>query len=1254
MTAKRMAQALCALVLLCGVVYAQTVTSNVIGTVTDPTGANVPGAEIQVKAQATGAVRTATANAEGVFRITNLAPGAYTLTVKAAGFKTYEQSALNLASQETRDLGSLQLTLGSAVEQVSVTAVATPVQTASSEKSSLVDGAQLNQIAIKGRDMFAMLSLIPGIVNTSPGETTTEYGIYYLNINGAQGTGGAGRNNVTVDGIGNMDTGGEWTTLYEPNMDSVAEVRVLTSNYQAEYGHMAGAQISVITKGGGQQFHGSAWASKRHEMFNAKSWFNNFNNQQKPIYRYFIGGFSVGGPAYIPKLFNKQKNRLFFFVSQEYTKQKPTSTTNYAQVPTAAQRAGDFSGVIDNGTKKMLVMYNPTTRAILTAGQQANLGQFVTSPASAAAGQAILNYFPLPNECSWSGNAAGCWTETDPTQVYARNYRYTFTGTHPRRNDVIRMDANITNKLTGWWRYVNDYDKNQTSPGIPLFSPDLSGCGSVAASARAAHTECWQPYSIYNPNPGHGHGIGLTYTITPSMVNEASVGWSFNTWDQYPSDPAQLDRGLMNNPPHWFDEKSGAFAADTPNLPRPTMTAGNQNLAFWVPGVSGGSAGTNPGYTMPYTNWDYVYSITDNVSWVKGKHSFKAGIFWERAEKIQQGGAGSNYLGVYGFSGGTLDSGYGNGNMFLGNLSSYSEGGRIVGDWWYTGVESFVQDNWRVSKRLTLDLGVRFYHLGVRNNHNNNSAVWAASAYDPSKAARLYRNGCSIAVPATTQCPTANQIAVDPLTGATAFSSLVDTFVPGTGNYFNGMEIPGASSVIPSTAYTQPYLTPALRVGLAWDVFGNGKTAIRTGFGQTFQRSDTAVVMTWGGVPPVTYSGTVYNTNVATVPSLKSIAGVSPISSTGIVGNQPYEQTLGTSFGIQQSVGFGTVVEASYVGSFRRHILQTQPMNAVAPYSNYDPANQNPWSPTNPKRNVSGDFYRPRPGLSGVTTGTLSGNYNYNALQVSVRRNMSRGFSYGLAFTQSKVMSCSSSISPYWPDKVRDCGPSYSGAPTVLTFNYIYQAPNLGKRLNFRPLGWITDNWTISGVTQVYGRGMIGLPGAPGFSGTTNTNAAPDFTGGAEGARAVVLRNPAVYGSASHFDMGDWTKTNTFDWTALINPMPCSWVPMATPQAGIGKSMSCYGNAGPGSILSMPINLSNWDMTFAKSIPLKSEKRELTFRAEMYNVFNHTQFTGYNTGITLNFPNWQNGVITQTGTTLGRPSGVRNPRQMAMSLRLQF
>jgi hypothetical protein len=870
----------------------------------------------------------------------------------------------------------------------------------------------------------------------------------------------------------------------------------------------------------------------------------------------------------------------------------------------------------------------------------------------------MLNYFPLPNECSWSNNASGCWLDTDTQgypQNYTRNYRYTFTGTHPRRNDMLRIDSNVTNKLTAWGRYVNDYDKNQASPGIPLFSPDLSGCSNIAESARPAATQCWQPWSMWNPNPGHGYGVGATYTITPSLVNEASFGWSFNTWDEYPYDPAQMDRSLMNNPPHWFDQNSGAFAADTPNLPRPTLSPGNQNLAFWVPGVTGGSAGTNPGYTLPYTNWDYVYSLTDNISWVKGAHSFKAGIFWEKAEKIQQGGAGSNYLGVYGYgTGGSMDTGYGNGNMYLGNLSSYSEGGRIVGDWWYTGVESFVQDNWRISKRLTLDIGVRLYHLGVRDNRNNNSAVWDATTYNPSSAARLYRNGCSIPTPATTQCPTADEIAVDPLTGASAYASLVDTFVPGTGNYFNGMQIPGVSTQIPATAYTQPYLTPALRVGMAWDVFGNGKTAVRGGFGQTFQRSDTAVVMTWGGTPPVTFSGTVYNTNVAAIPSLQSIAGVAPISSTGIVGHQPYEETISTSFGVQQRVGFGTVVEASYVGSFRRHILQNQQMNPIPMYSEYNPANQNPWSPTNPKRNFSDDFFRPLAGLSAVQTATLSGSYNYNALQLSVRRNMTRHLSYGMAFTQAKIMSCNSTISAYFPDKFRDCGPSYTPAPTVATFNYVYEAPNLGKILNFKPMGWVTDNWSISGVTQIYGRTPIGMPGAPGFTGTTTVNASPDFTGSADGVRAIVLSNPAVYGSNVHFNMADWTQTNTFNWSAIIDPMPCSWTPMATPQAGIGKSMECFGNAGYGSILSMPIAMNNWDMSFIKRFPIKSERRNLEFRAEMYNIFNHTQFTGYNTSPTLNFPNWQNGVIQQTNTSLGRPTATRNPRQMVMTLRFEF
>jgi hypothetical protein len=225
-------------------------------------------------------------------------------------------------------------------------------------------------------------------------------------------------------------------------MDSISEIRVLTSNYQAEYGRMGGAQISVITRNGGQRFHGAAWATKRHEMFNAKSWFNNFNNQQKPIYRYFIGGFRVDGPVYIPGVFNTSKTKLFFMVSQEYTRQRPTTTTGYAQVPTAAERRGDFSGVIDNGKAHARDTTRPT--ATSPAAQQANMGQFITSPRlRLGRGDELL---PLPNECSWS-NTPGCWTETDFAAGYQQNYAritYSFTGTHPRRNDVVRLDGNLT------------------------------------------------------------------------------------------------------------------------------------------------------------------------------------------------------------------------------------------------------------------------------------------------------------------------------------------------------------------------------------------------------------------------------------------------------------------------------------------------------------------------------------------------------------------------------------------------------------------------------------------------------------------------------------------------------------------------------------------------------------------------------------------------------------------------------------------
>src|SRR6516164_7849469 len=519
------------LVLLASSIFSQTVSSSLVGTVLDPADAVIPSAQVTLTDLDTGTVRNALTDSAGLFRFLNLTPGSYSVTVRVSGFKTMVESNITLAAQETRDVGRLALELGNTTDRISVMAEATPVQTSSSEKSQMVDGHQLNDITLKGRDLFGYMRLIPGVIDTANRDVTSPNGFGNITING-----NTSAKNFTVDGITDVDTGSNGTIHFEPNIDAIQELKVLTSNYQAEFGRNSGGQITVVTKSGTQQFHGSAAWNHRSEGFNANLWQNNRNGRKadgKPVspispYRFNVETYSIGGPIFIPHHFNQDKHKLFLFWSQEYTGQFVSGGVQTKYTPTALERAGDFSQTFQiNGS--LIVINDPTTGAPFP-GNKIPAGR--TDPT----GLAMLNDYPLP-KCACSGS-----------QANIVNYFEAASASHPRRNDVLRIDPYITSKLTGYFRYINDHDDMVALYQGVQFSSDAGGVlGDKGISP------------IDHPNPGHGYSGTLVYSISPTTINEFTVGKSWNTWSWYSLDAYKSeDRSLVNNPALLFPLPTGA------------------------------------------------------------------------------------------------------------------------------------------------------------------------------------------------------------------------------------------------------------------------------------------------------------------------------------------------------------------------------------------------------------------------------------------------------------------------------------------------------------------------------------------------------------------------------------------------------------------------------------------------------------------------------------------------------------------------
>jgi hypothetical protein len=744
----------------------QNISAGLSGSIVDSSNATIAGAQISVRQSQTGFQRETRTNEAGYFGFPDLTPGEYTLAVQADGFKKYAQGGIALNSGEQRTVGRIRLEIGATSDTVTVTAEAVSVQLGSSEKSGSITQEMLQNMALRGRDIMDAVGLMPGVVDLAESrDAPAPDSIGNVFVAGGR----SNSKNMTIDGVTNLDTGSNGGVHSMPSMDSIGEVKVLMSNYAAEYGRNSGGAITVITRGGQKQFKGSASWFHRHESYSANNFFNNQRGVARPPYRYNIANYTIGGPIYLPGKFNRDRSRLFFFWSQEFQRQKVEFGSRTVTVPSLMERAGDFSNTRDLNNRVQVISdpYNLTEAGAKIAFPENKIPASRFHPV----GSKILDLFPKPN-----------FVDPNPSRALQWNYVSALSDSYPRRTEILRLDFQPRDNIQSYLRLSNNFDEQHAPYG-----------SWVTGSVNFPMTP------IVFKRPGRGATLHTTTTLSPSFFSETIFGVSQNKLFYYPEDDSKMTRtGTGITLAQWNPEVN-------PSGYIPNMTFGGvQNAAN--PSMSNG---------LPYYNSNTIFSLVQNFSKIVRTHSLKFGLYFERTRKDQL--ANANTRGTLDFGRTVLnpyDTNWAWSNALLGTYTSYSEANaRPQGQYRFTNLEWFLQDAWRVKPRLLLDYGVRFYANAPQYDARNQLATFVPGLWDPAQATVLMRpigvNGA--------------RRAHDPVNNRIYPEGYIGVYVPGVGDPVNGMVIAGQNGT-PRGLYEQKPLFFAPRLGFAWDPTGHGRT----------------------------------------------------------------------------------------------------------------------------------------------------------------------------------------------------------------------------------------------------------------------------------------------------------------------------------------------------------------------------------------------------------------------------------------------
>jgi hypothetical protein len=1126
---------------------AQTSSAMLTGHVVDQSNAVVPNAEVKLVNQATNVEVTTHTNSSGDFIFPNVQPGTFTAIVQALGFKEMQKTGLALNASQNLAAGTFVLQVGEVSQSVTVQADITALQTSSSERSDVLDNKQMDNLLAIGRDAMALVRLMPGAVGSEGGASLGTSAT--PTINGVNSE----YNSTTIDGVTGNTRG--LSTLDTPlNLDAVQEITVLSSNYQAQYGKTAGANMNIVTKNGTQQFHGVLYEYARNEALNANSFMAKHTGQTRARYRYNTMGGTLGGPVFWPNHFNQDKNKLFFFVSIEDSPIKSPDGLKYYTVPTQMEVNGDFSQSYAQGSATQALKYIKMPGQLAsscTASGTVTTGCFPGNKITSGINPQEQALLKVLYDNTLGANPTFAFTDRT---ISAGNYNYitNYSSDKPVNQEIFRVDYAPTEKLHMFGRGDLETVNNNSHSSPANSMPWLMKVN----------------YKTTNPN----FAFNIMYMITPTLVNELNLGTA--GWSEKQLYAAS-DLAKVQLSPTGYNVPS-LYAGVNPLNLFPGVTFGLTNSASF-------------GFDSRFPMGDQVrsYSLTDNLTKIIGSHTLKVGIDAQTDSYAQPS---NNRVGSFSYASDSkniLDSNYAYANTLLGNFDTMTEGTKLnVYKPRTNALEWYTQDQWKVDSKLTLDYGVRYsWAMAQRLSVGNN---FAPSLYKASNAPALY-------VPLAKTYVDKNGLpeAQDPTTGAYVPAAYAGLFVPNTGNLQNGILNVNTPGYPQGTVYGNGVIF-APRIGFAYDPFAQGKTVIRGGYGIFYNvRSRSGQEGDLSNNAPTTNSPEQFYGNISTFQNAGGLNGPFGIGH-AIPLHSPVVSTMNASLGIQQELRGGMVLDVAYVGTLGRHLSDYTPINEVPYNSEFLWSSQSAAGGT-----LSDNFFRPYPGFGSINMQNFNLTSNYNALQTKLTRRFSKGLEFGASYTWSKAMdytdTYNGTVALYQNLRAWNYGPAGWDRRQNFVVNYLYSIPKLSQHWNNLLTRSVLDNWQISGIASH----ISGAPGSIALKTSTTTN----ITGGGDGARVVLSCDP-MSGAPKKF--AQWFNTG------------CVSVPLAGAPAkdatNTGFQAGQTGNA-PKVNYFLP-GETNFDTALFRNIPIEN-KVMVQFRLETYNTFNHTEFNAVNNTATF-------------------------------------